>query len=81
MLQANYRVLEEPVVSQALAPVQEGKAITAGLAWGVLSHTRFPQLSGLQPRGGTRSPSGIVDLCTRVPGENWHAPCKWKAEA
>ena len=74
-------VLDEPVVSQALATAQEGKAVTAGLLWGVLSHTHFPQPSGLQPWTGAGSPSGTVDLCTHKPGEIWQTPCKRKTEA
>lgn len=74
-------LLGKPMISQALAAVQEGKAVMAGLFWGVLSRTSFPQLSGLQPCAAPRSPLGIVDLCTCKTGENGHTPCRWKTEA
>lgn len=67
---------DRPVVSQAPATIQEGKAAMAGLFWWMLSQTRFPQVSGLQQCVKTKSPSGIVYAQCR-PGI-YHANAKLK---
>lgn len=67
---------DRPVVSQALATIQEGKAAMAALFWRVLSRTCFPQVSGLQQCVRTKSPSGTVYAQCR-PGI-YHANAKLK---
>lgn len=70
LLQANY-----PLARQAHGFTSTGNSSggEGGHGWvilgGMLSRTSFPQLSGLQPCAGPRSPLGTVDLCTCKMGE------------
>lgn len=62
---------------------QQFRKEKGGHGWIILGSAlpcTVPSAARLQPCMGARSCSGLVDLCTRKPGENWHTLCEWKTE-